>query len=269
MAVSSPLLEASIDGAHGVLLSISGGSDLGLFEINEAAALVVAGRARRGQHHLRCRDRRRPRRRGPRDGDRGRLRRRYAEAPRPVPAGPASRGTPPPLTGQADPASAGVGRRRRQRDDRGGAPSSPGRARRTPAAGSAARGHRHANRGRSRSTTTRTSTSRLPQVGDREPVASHRRVTVFLHRDHVAAQAGRVDLAFTDRHGGVSTPPFDSLDLGRSREGRDDELAHQPVAARRRLRGRRIRDDDARCTARTCARCDAPAPGRRGVRRPP
>jgi cell division protein FtsZ len=38
--VSSPLLEASIDGAHGVLLSISGGSDLGLFEINEAAALV-------------------------------------------------------------------------------------------------------------------------------------------------------------------------------------------------------------------------------------
>jgi len=30
MAVSSPLLEASIDGAHGVLLSIAGGSDLGL-----------------------------------------------------------------------------------------------------------------------------------------------------------------------------------------------------------------------------------------------
>ncbi len=40
-AVSSPLLEASIDGAHGVLLSIAGGSDLGLFEINEAAALVA------------------------------------------------------------------------------------------------------------------------------------------------------------------------------------------------------------------------------------
>src|SRR5947208_1465041 len=39
-AVSSPLLEASIDGAHGVLLSIAGGSDLGLFEINEAAQLV-------------------------------------------------------------------------------------------------------------------------------------------------------------------------------------------------------------------------------------
>ena len=33
-------LEASIDGAHGVLLSVQGGSDLGLFEINEAARLV-------------------------------------------------------------------------------------------------------------------------------------------------------------------------------------------------------------------------------------
>ncbi len=40
LAISSPLLEASIDGAYGVLLSIQGGSDLGLFEINEAARLV-------------------------------------------------------------------------------------------------------------------------------------------------------------------------------------------------------------------------------------
>ena len=39
-AINSPLLEASIDGAHGVLMSIAGGSDLGLFEINEAARLV-------------------------------------------------------------------------------------------------------------------------------------------------------------------------------------------------------------------------------------
>jgi len=39
-AISSPLLEASIEGAHGVLLSMSGGSDLGLFEISEAAQLV-------------------------------------------------------------------------------------------------------------------------------------------------------------------------------------------------------------------------------------
>jgi cell division protein FtsZ len=41
MAVSSPLLEASIEGANGVLLSIAGGSDLGIFEINEAAAMVA------------------------------------------------------------------------------------------------------------------------------------------------------------------------------------------------------------------------------------
>jgi len=40
MAIASPLLEASIDGAYGVLLNISGGSDLGLFEINEAARLI-------------------------------------------------------------------------------------------------------------------------------------------------------------------------------------------------------------------------------------
>jgi cell division protein FtsZ len=40
-AISSPLLEASIDGAHGVLLNISGGSDLGLFEIHQAADLIA------------------------------------------------------------------------------------------------------------------------------------------------------------------------------------------------------------------------------------
>jgi cell division protein FtsZ len=39
-AINSPLLEASMDGAHGVLLALAGGSDLGLFEINEAASLV-------------------------------------------------------------------------------------------------------------------------------------------------------------------------------------------------------------------------------------
>lgn len=39
-AISSPLLEASIDGARGVLLSIAGGSDLGLFEISQAANLI-------------------------------------------------------------------------------------------------------------------------------------------------------------------------------------------------------------------------------------
>ncbi|MGI9607990.1 MAG: cell division protein FtsZ, partial [Acidimicrobiales bacterium] len=39
-AISSPLLEASIEGARGILLNISGGSDLGLFEVNEAAEVI-------------------------------------------------------------------------------------------------------------------------------------------------------------------------------------------------------------------------------------
>jgi cell division protein FtsZ len=40
LAITSPLLEASIDGARGVLLNIAGGSDLGLFEVNEAAEII-------------------------------------------------------------------------------------------------------------------------------------------------------------------------------------------------------------------------------------
>jgi cell division protein FtsZ len=40
-AVSSPLLEASVEGATGILLNISGGSDIGLFEVNEAAEVVT------------------------------------------------------------------------------------------------------------------------------------------------------------------------------------------------------------------------------------
>jgi len=40
LAVASPLLESSIEGAQGVLLSIQGGSNLGLYEINDAAKLV-------------------------------------------------------------------------------------------------------------------------------------------------------------------------------------------------------------------------------------
>jgi cell division protein FtsZ len=40
-AVSSPLLESSIEGATGILLNISGPTDLGLFEVNEAAEVVT------------------------------------------------------------------------------------------------------------------------------------------------------------------------------------------------------------------------------------
>jgi cell division protein FtsZ len=41
MAVSSPLLEASIEGATGILLNVTGGPDMGLFEVNEAAEVVT------------------------------------------------------------------------------------------------------------------------------------------------------------------------------------------------------------------------------------
>jgi cell division protein FtsZ len=41
-AISSPLLEASIEGAKGILLNISGGSDMGLFEVNEAAEIIAS-----------------------------------------------------------------------------------------------------------------------------------------------------------------------------------------------------------------------------------
>jgi cell division protein FtsZ len=41
-AVSSPLLESSIEGATGILLNISGPPDTGLFEVNEAAEVVTS-----------------------------------------------------------------------------------------------------------------------------------------------------------------------------------------------------------------------------------
>jgi cell division protein FtsZ len=40
-AVSSPLLETTLDGATGVLLNITGPADIGLFEVNEAAEVVT------------------------------------------------------------------------------------------------------------------------------------------------------------------------------------------------------------------------------------
>ena len=74
-AVSSPLLEQSIDGATGILLNVTGGTELGLFEVNEAAE-VVTGRGRpERERDLRRRHRRLARRRGARDRDRDRLRR--------------------------------------------------------------------------------------------------------------------------------------------------------------------------------------------------
>ena len=40
MAIHSPLLETSIEGARGLLLNITGGEDLTLFEVNEAAGVI-------------------------------------------------------------------------------------------------------------------------------------------------------------------------------------------------------------------------------------
>src|SRR5699024_7741299 len=41
-AISSPLLETSVDGAHGILMNITGGTNLSLFEVQEAADLVTS-----------------------------------------------------------------------------------------------------------------------------------------------------------------------------------------------------------------------------------
>src|ERR687888_267730 len=42
VAISSPLLEESVEGATGILLNITGGKDLGLFEVNEAAEIIAS-----------------------------------------------------------------------------------------------------------------------------------------------------------------------------------------------------------------------------------
>ena len=83
-AISSPLLEESIDGATGILLNITGGRDLGLFEVHDAAEVVHARGGRRREHHLRRGDRRGHERRGARDGDRDRLRPALSRAARRV-----------------------------------------------------------------------------------------------------------------------------------------------------------------------------------------
>ena len=86
-AVASPLLETSVEGARSILLSITGGSDLSLWEVNEAAQGRLRGRSPERQHHLRRDDRRQDRRGVLGDGRRHRLRRppdaplRHAAAP--------------------------------------------------------------------------------------------------------------------------------------------------------------------------------------------
>ncbi len=63
-AVGSPLLETSMEGARKILLSITSGSDLSLWEVNEAAKDDRRGRSPGREHHLRRHGRREARRRG-------------------------------------------------------------------------------------------------------------------------------------------------------------------------------------------------------------
>ncbi len=78
-AVASPLLDdTSIEGARGILINFTGGSDLAIHEVEEARPHRAGGRARGGQHHLRRGHRPGPSRRGPHDRHRHRLHRAQA-----------------------------------------------------------------------------------------------------------------------------------------------------------------------------------------------
>ncbi len=74
-ALKSPLIDTEIVGARGILLSIAGGEDLTLLEVNEAAEVVRRRRDRRHEHHLRRHRRRAAERPGLGDRDRDRPRR--------------------------------------------------------------------------------------------------------------------------------------------------------------------------------------------------
>jgi cell division protein FtsZ len=73
-AISSPLLEdASVQGARGVIINVTGGPDLTLAEVSEASGHHLQRRPRRCQHHLRRRRRSEDGRPGQDHGDRDRL----------------------------------------------------------------------------------------------------------------------------------------------------------------------------------------------------
>ncbi len=79
-AVASPLLETSMEGARSILLSITGGPDISLWEVNEAAKAVAEAASPRREHHLRGDGRRQARGSGVDHGRRDRLRRPAASA---------------------------------------------------------------------------------------------------------------------------------------------------------------------------------------------
>ena len=84
-AVSSPLLEASIEGATGILLNVTGGPDIGLFEVNEAAEVVTSAADQSANVIFGAVIDDGAQGRGARHGDRDRLR-------RPAPPAPPGRG---------------------------------------------------------------------------------------------------------------------------------------------------------------------------------
>ena len=77
-AISSPLLEQSVEGASGILLNITGGGDLGLFEVNEAAEIIQSAADTNANIIFGSVIDDGPGGRGPRDRDRHRLRPRCA-----------------------------------------------------------------------------------------------------------------------------------------------------------------------------------------------
>ena len=135
LAISSPLLEASIDGAHGVLLSISGGSRPRPLRDQRGRPPGPGGRAPRGQHHLRRGHRRRPRRRGAGHRHRGRVRRRWpGQARRRPRARHASRAAGPRRRPPARPPARATGSRRPPAAPQPAGPAGP-RAEPVPAGG--------------------------------------------------------------------------------------------------------------------------------------
>ena len=86
-AISSPLLEASVEGARGILLNITGGNDLGPVRDQRGGGDHQQRRRRRLQHHLRRRHRPVAGRRGARHGHRDRVRPRRCAGEQPARAG--------------------------------------------------------------------------------------------------------------------------------------------------------------------------------------
>ena len=286
MAVSSPLLEASIDGAHGVLLSIAGGSDLGLFEINEAAALVsqaahaeaniifgaiiddALGDEVRVTVIAAGFDGGMPKRR-----DEGTVLRREPVAqqtpgrhPSSRPAARLAAGAASTPQRQAAPVgSAPAGR------PTAGSPAAPTRQPEPAAASSRPTFERSTEQSRPASQPARAprpsvrrrrpGRARLPEVAA-SPGHGPTRRRVFAYQDTL----GPVEVAFTDRHGGVSHGPFASLNLA---TGRGDDDAHGvdedlEIVATRSPAATRTSSSRCRCPPHPapgwcrCTRCTAP-----------